>query len=166
MILDVGCGLHPKGDVNVDLLVPDDVQGYVLDPKTISNFVKADACFLPFKPNVFDQVECHHLLEHLDNPMQAVEEMVRVAKDKIVIAVPNFYFEIIGNLFRKGRKEWRGKHHKQAFTYKNVKRLLPQNTIIRLRFVDLFDAVLKKKANYRWRIPFPVPFDIIVEIQK
>jgi hypothetical protein len=64
-LLDVGCGQRAKGDVNVDLhpeatvhraadqRVNDDV---VLNVRSISNFVKADACILPFGARGFSEI--------------------------------------------------------------------------------------------------------------
>lgn len=44
---------------------------------TTANII-ADAQFLPFRDHVFNDVKCENLLEHLDNPWQAVKEALRV----------------------------------------------------------------------------------------
>lgn len=45
----------------------------------------------PFKGNEFDEVYSSHTIEHLDNPIKAVKEFVRITKPrgKIIIRVPH-----------------------------------------------------------------------------
>jgi len=66
MILNVGCGFRLIGDVNVDIKLPCDL--------------KADAHFLPFRENSFKMVLLHHVLEHLKEPIKALDEIMRVGK--------------------------------------------------------------------------------------
>jgi SAM-dependent methyltransferase len=47
------------------------------------------AYHLPFADARFDAVTCWELLHHLDEPAQAVREMLRVARRKVVIFEPN-----------------------------------------------------------------------------
>lgn len=65
MRLDVGCGSAFQGDVNVDVKRPCDVMCSV------------DA--LPFQ-RVFSVVSMSHVLEHLDDPVKALDECLRVAR--------------------------------------------------------------------------------------
>jgi 2-polyprenyl-3-methyl-5-hydroxy-6-metoxy-1,4-benzoquinol methylase len=44
---------------------------------------------LPYKPNSFDVVICTEVLEHLDEPNKALEELKRVTKKYIILSVPN-----------------------------------------------------------------------------
>ncbi|MBN2378724.1 methyltransferase domain-containing protein [candidate division WOR-3 bacterium] len=55
-----------------------------------TNLTLGDACELPYKDRFFDKVLSVHLLEHLPDPVRAVEEMARVLKPKgqAVIVVP------------------------------------------------------------------------------
>lgn len=93
-ILDVGCG---PGSITTDLarLVP---QGhatgveYVSDPleearalaaaKGITNvsFEIGDIHRLPFEDDSFDVVHAHQVLQHISDPVKALQEMRRVAK--------------------------------------------------------------------------------------
>ena len=94
LTLDVGCGIAPRGDVNVDLYlneVSPDIHVYI-DAKKISNPVKADAHHLPFRNKSFRIVYCRALLEHLQNPTQALKEMIRVSKRIVRFTVPHRYF--------------------------------------------------------------------------
>ncbi len=46
---------------------------------------------IPYDDNSFDIVTCLDVLEHLDNPHQALKELVRVAKYSVFISLPNMY---------------------------------------------------------------------------
>jgi ubiquinone/menaquinone biosynthesis C-methylase UbiE len=93
MKLDVGCGNAPAGDVNVDLPGSERHRsGKKLFVKRISNFIYASAYALPFSDDSFDEVVSYHLLEHLDTPLVALKELVRVSKNTVAIAVPAFAY--------------------------------------------------------------------------
>lgn len=96
MILDVGCGACPKGDVNIDVFkcgynvqTGNQQQGEYMDARQIPNFVLADAEHLPFKDEVFDVAYSSHVIEHVANPYRMFREMVRVSKRKVVIRCPH-----------------------------------------------------------------------------
>jgi len=84
LVLDVGSGDKPhwRADVIVDKFPQDNQQrasGEILyDRRKI--FVNADVQNLPFKDKSFDFVFCSHLLEHVENPGKAIEEITRVGK--------------------------------------------------------------------------------------
>lgn len=120
MILDVGCGNHPRGNVNCDLFIgrTPHLHGKGLDnfinPKLIQNFVRCDAHYLPFKDSAFTEVYSSHLLEHLDNPTKGLKEMVRVSGAEITFLIPH----------RIARVTWfhysQCKMHKHFFNVTNV----------------------------------------------
>ncbi|KAF2814233.1 S-adenosyl-L-methionine-dependent methyltransferase [Mytilinidion resinicola] len=93
-ILDVGCG---PGSITIDLarLVPQGhVTGveYVLDPLegaralaaangvTNVSFEIGDIHCLPFEDDAFDVVHAHQVLQHISDPVKALQEMRRVTK--------------------------------------------------------------------------------------
>ena len=78
--LNVGCGSTDWGDVRLD------ASRVYHGRKTMANII-ADASCLPFKDNVFEEVRAHHILEHLKNWQQAIEEWCRVSK-KVDIIIP------------------------------------------------------------------------------
>jgi len=80
MHLDVGCEFELRGDVNVDLAIP----------KFLFNkeFVNADAEYLPFKDDAFEEVTCFHVIEHVENPYMLLRELLRVTKNKLIITCP------------------------------------------------------------------------------
>jgi len=96
--LDVGCGHRPSGDVNVDLFseptahrcvdqrVNDDVALHVHE---ISNFVRADACRLPFRDGSVRKSYSWHLIEHLVDPELFLGELMRVSAEEIEVRCPN-----------------------------------------------------------------------------
>jgi SAM-dependent methyltransferase len=97
-VLDVGCGHRPKGDVNVDLFpeasahrcVDQRVNGDVaLHVHEIPNFVRADACHLPFRDRAFRKVYSWHVIEHLPEPEPFLAECCRVADEQIEVRCPN-----------------------------------------------------------------------------
>jgi SAM-dependent methyltransferase len=93
MKLDVGCGNTPTGDVNIDFLDSERHRGGVkLAAKSIPNFICASAYALPFRENFFDEVVSLNVLEHLEAPLIALKEMVRVSKGIVTIVVPAFAY--------------------------------------------------------------------------
>lgn len=52
------------------------------------DYRKGRAEALPFADKAFDVVTCCHVLEHLRDPATAVAEMKRVARHRLIIAVP------------------------------------------------------------------------------
>jgi len=89
--LDVGCGTRPKGDVNIDLYSKNLQQcGTLWDPKKVKTFIIADAEVLPFQNKVFKKIYAIHVIEHLKNPFQALNEWKRVGK-VIIIQTPSAY---------------------------------------------------------------------------
>jgi ubiquinone/menaquinone biosynthesis C-methylase UbiE len=69
----------------------DDVTTVDIDKYDIPNFVQADATALPFSDKTFNVACLNEVLEHMPDPVGALKEAKRVAKDRIVITVPNEY---------------------------------------------------------------------------
>ena len=86
LILDVGCGIKPKGHVNIDTLQEFDIDSAKL--KKTRNFVLADGMHLPFKNKAFDTVSCIMTLEHFIDPAAAIKDFTYVAHRAYLI-VPN-----------------------------------------------------------------------------
>lgn len=66
MILDIGVGKVPLGDINVDL---------VANP--LCN-IMADIQHLPFRDSSFSKIICKAVLEHIDDPEKGLSEIRRV----------------------------------------------------------------------------------------
>lgn len=93
MILDVGCGARPRGDINCDRFQNPTLHrthdAYIGKPQ---NLVLCDAYFLPFKSGGVETVISSKLIEHLDKPIILVKEMYRVAKRNIIIIAPHRFY--------------------------------------------------------------------------
>jgi len=97
-ILDVGCGegfvlsylnsikkIEKASAIDVD---PDEVK----DAKQnlpFCNVLEASAYTLPFKDKEFDLVICSEVMEHLEYPEKAINEIQRVSNKYILLSVPN-----------------------------------------------------------------------------
>ena len=91
-VLDIACGhgylsrlLSERYKVSaVDLWIqPELIQEY---PQI--NFQVADLTRLPFASGTFDTVVCAHTLEHIPNIQAAVDELKRVARQRLIVIVP------------------------------------------------------------------------------
>jgi ubiquinone/menaquinone biosynthesis C-methylase UbiE len=91
-ILDVACGETPFrkatvcGDLYLDV-TPQRLSTTGLQPKKYPNFIKFDACTLPFQKDSFDLIVAFHTLEHLKKPYEALQEWRRVAP-RLIISIP------------------------------------------------------------------------------
>jgi SAM-dependent methyltransferase len=90
LILDVGCGSVPHGDVNLDLFIGRSPHhGSVIDGRDYPSFIQGSANTLPIKDKAFSTVYVSHVIEHLPDTLKAVKEFKRVTKHIVVIKVPN-----------------------------------------------------------------------------
>lgn len=123
MILDVGCGNHPKGDVNCDLYI-DDTEGhrnseqvlsnvYTLNVHAIPNFVKCSSLYLPFKEGTFETVISSQVIEHVENPFAMLKELAYVATKRIEIETVHR----VGEAFDLRGRKWYRKHHVSKFNF-------------------------------------------------
>lgn len=95
-ILDVGCGAHPRGTVNIDVSTGWNPQTGnqkehldFIDPHRIPNFVLASAEHLPFKTAAFEKVVSSQVIEHVHQPYLMLKEMVRVARKHVALDCPH-----------------------------------------------------------------------------
>ena len=79
--LNVGCGSDLWGDVRVD-------SSCSFITMQFKPTVLADAEYLPFKDGSFETVKASHVLEHLNNPFKAINEVLRVARKKALLSFP------------------------------------------------------------------------------
>lgn len=66
--------------------------------------VVCDVDYLPFRDRAFDFVYCSHLLEHVQDPIQAIQEITRVAP-KGYIETPHFMSDALFS-WAEGRHKW------------------------------------------------------------
>lgn len=81
-VLDVGSGGYPfpRATVLADRFVGPTEHRYGPLKKDDRTFVEADVCNMPFEDRSFDYVYCSHVLEHVDDPIEACKEIMRVGK--------------------------------------------------------------------------------------
>jgi SAM-dependent methyltransferase len=105
LVLDVGSGDNPH--VRADVLC----DAYLLDSGERSGkfdlivdgrpFVFAYARRLPFQDKAFDFIICSHLLEHMNNPADLLEELMRVGKAGYIEAPSSLMEKLYGWNFHR-----------------------------------------------------------------
>lgn len=133
-LLDAGCG---EGETleRVRTVLPMRVEGFDINPQCVSFcqqrhvkycFTQQNIYSLPWRDNEFDIALCMEVLEHLERPEVALQELLRVSHLGIIISVPHEPWFLLGNLFRgKYLTTW-GNHpeHIQHWNPKSLKRFL------------------------------------------
>jgi SAM-dependent methyltransferase len=91
--------------------------------------ITADAGMLPFTDHSAEVVTCLEVLEHLEAPERAVEELARVCRGRCVVSVPWEPFFRLGNLCRgKDIGHWgNNPEHVQHFRPSTLRLLLRRN---------------------------------------
>ena len=82
LVLDIGCGKNKvKGAIGID----------------INRWSDADIICdievgLPFRHNIFDEIHCNHIIEHVSDLIKLMEEIHRVSKNgaKVYIRAPYY----------------------------------------------------------------------------
>ena len=145
LTLDVGCGSHPIGDVNCDILRP---------KIRIEFFVRCDAHYLPFKPKAFDRVISLEVLEHMHSPFHILKEIHAVLKEKgtIIISIPNPYYfrRILMWIFKE--KITVSKDHIYIWTTAEINNLLKIFNF-KLTETNLIDTYYHKKSIVHSLLP-------------
>lgn len=94
-ILDIGCGngifIHRFRKEYANIIGVDVNWAALKKGKkhVESDLICASADFLPFRDNHFDLILAVNLLHHVDNPIEVLGEMGRVAKQYLYIVEPN-----------------------------------------------------------------------------
>jgi len=154
MILDIGCGSRPHGDVNVDAMFADDEWKGQVDSRLTPNFVKADAAHLPFKDKCFQEVFSSHLLEHVKDEGAVLDEMRRVSKDVVRIVVPVEFVWFVYDFLHPKKFVWTRQHHRRSYGLNPFK---ARN--VRLRFPNLKKVLIDQKVSFEGRLKLPVPLE-------
>jgi ubiquinone/menaquinone biosynthesis C-methylase UbiE len=83
--IEVGSGSYPLQIKNAEIIHTDISKFHDLE-------TLCDAQHLPFKDEIFDVAYTSHVLEHVDNPIQVIQELKRVTKRLVIIKIPNVSF--------------------------------------------------------------------------
>lgn len=140
VILDVGCGsgvqLRSLEIASPKLLIGTDVNRNALiyaKNKKIpqSEFIVADAQYLPFKSQTVNKIICAEIIEHLNEPELMIAETQRVLQNggSIVISTPNEHsiwglYEFFWDVFGRGRNY--GETHLKFFSVRELEYFFPQ----------------------------------------
>lgn len=104
-VLDVGSGHnpHPRANVVLDKYIEDDRErsGKSIKARVGQQFVKGDACSMPFKGKEFDYVIASHIAEHIDDPEKFCKELIRVGERGYIETPSRFSEMILGEVFHK-----------------------------------------------------------------
>jgi 2-polyprenyl-3-methyl-5-hydroxy-6-metoxy-1,4-benzoquinol methylase len=84
-VLDIGCGIGELGRY----LTSTGNLGYVGLDTSGKVHIQGSVYQLPIRSDSFDTVVLSEILEHLENPKEALSEAVRISKRRVVISVPN-----------------------------------------------------------------------------
>ena len=76
MRANLGCGDEIWGEIRVDIR-----------RESAANIL-ADLHALPFKDQVFEDIHCISVLEHVDSWSQALNEIMRVSRNRVILEVP------------------------------------------------------------------------------
>ena len=108
-VLDVGCGEGRTTRVIQEEVRPGRLVGCDLEASVVADAANAvpEACFvtgsvyeMPFAADEFDLVVATEVLEHLDDPAQALVELTRVGRAGVILTVPNEPWWRMGNMAR------------------------------------------------------------------
>jgi ubiquinone/menaquinone biosynthesis C-methylase UbiE len=85
--IDLGCGgtlkrAAPGYDVYTDVIDESKVEAI------LGKYVKCPMELMPFGNKEFDFARCHHVIEHTQNPDEACNELIRIAKAGIISFPP------------------------------------------------------------------------------
>jgi len=159
-VLDAGCGLHPRGDVNVDLFLDSTHRrrgkGASLTPSRIPNFVKADIRDMPMFPDrFFPVVRCHHVVEHIPDWWTALKELWRITDEHLIIEVSSRYWLPFPKLRRSP-------HHVSNFDNQTLRAAIPK--VLGTRN---FEVTCRYRGMFSKLIPFPLwPHVIRVDVYR
>jgi SAM-dependent methyltransferase len=96
-LLDYGCGRGEALQYARDLGF--EPSGTDLDPECVrlsnqygpATLLNADEPVSQFGRGSFDVVACFHVLEHVDNPKKTLSDLAAIARQYVVLAVPNLH---------------------------------------------------------------------------
>lgn len=171
MNLDVGCGhnlntLETRNWFKIRNSIAIDIQPGLAD-------VQADAIHLPFNDNCFETVTASEILEHLDNPTQAIKEWYRVLKPKgkLFVTVPNAHYIVKIARAMLRRRIIVHPEHKHCWFWELLIQLLENNGfhVLKTSFFTryVYPSLLAKSAHKLRRIcPSLFNLNIMVECVK
>lgn len=109
-IIELGCGLSPflhkapfQYKVGIDYSPKTIYEAQKLYPEV--EYIIADCTNTPFPDKEFQVSVAGEVIEHLEDPTELINEMVRITKDRIIISTPHLEFEDPEHLFEYDEKD-------------------------------------------------------------
>jgi len=132
MLLDVGCGEGGRLIGQIEYCVGIDIAEAELrrakEKLPRFGFVLGDVQYLPFKKEAFETALCSHVIEHVHQPKQLLQEVHRVMKRGgfLELEFPNGFslLEYVNRFF--GKMGWSQYMHLHQFLPEDVSQLLQQ----------------------------------------
>lgn len=135
--IDIGCGTDPVGgcDAYVDLF-PDTTTSRAAGAvnRGLPRFTQASLESLPFKTDEFAYSYARHVLEHVDDPARACEELMRVSKGGYIETPSHFNELLFGKKYHKWAVFWDNREKVLRFYRKTAEQEKP--------FGDFFVSIL------------------------
>ena len=101
---------------------------------------------IPFEDNSHDVVLCNEVLEHLENPAKALQELRRVSSKYVIVSVPHEPWFMLGSLFGGKYIKAFGNHpeHINHWNPLSLKKTLKENGlhVEKIRFYSTFPWLL------------------------
>lgn len=101
---------------------------------------------MPYKDKSYDLVLCNEVLEHLDKPIDAVKELIRVSKKYVICSVPHEPWFMMGSLAGGKYISRFGNHpeHVNHWTHLGFKKFLENQglSVVRIHAVKTFPWTL------------------------
>ena len=120
-------------------------------PKNVVDYICSVNCF-PFKDNKFGCVICEHVLEHVEEPAKAIDEIKRVLKPKgLLILIVPFSWPIHEKPYDLWRFSEEGLRHLLMIKFENVK----FDTIGSLQKPVLICVTARKSAHEKQKLEHP-----------
>ena len=156
-VVDVGIGegfalerMFPEGTPAIGLEYRHDKAKVAADKLPAVSVIRGDAGVLPFPDRSADLVTSIEVLEHLPGYEQAVAEMARICKGRLVVSVPWEPWFRLGNLGRgKNVKRWgNDPEHVNFFSPAKLRRSLGTH-FAEVRVVKAFPWIIAEATKPR-----------------
>lgn len=145
--LDFGCGRGETMELAGKLGM--DTHGTDIDPECLklssafgtSHALDGDSPLRQFGARSFDLVTCFHVLEHVPRPMETLADLARIARRRVLVAVPNL--SAFHDLLRP-RSKWDvpvNEGHLQSWDHAHFRNLAERHCGLRILAWG-FDAVM------------------------
>jgi ubiquinone/menaquinone biosynthesis C-methylase UbiE len=160
-VLDVGCG---EGFILSEFKnrnIGDYLEGFDFSEEALNtgkklfpylSLKKGDIYSMPYENSSFDLVICTEVMEHLEEPDKALDEIVRVSKKYCLFSVPNEPIFMMSNLLRgKNICRWGNDiDHRQHWSSRDFENIVKRKLdVLTVKRPFPWTIVLSRKRIYR-----------------